>query len=354
MSNERIGYIDAMRGLTMILVVYSHVCNYCLGDAWMGGNRVLFLLRLPCFFFISGWLFEHPGRIWSRLTVHKVVSRKFMVQIVPTFVFLLLLVVVHDGQSLMVFFSRFGATKGGYWFTFALFEFFVLTIFCERFLRGWGGAFALFISVAAFCYDALYSRLTIHLPPSTIHLMGFLSFMTWRYFLFFWLGTWAKRHFSAFIRWTDRWWVVAAVVAGFVSVALIPHTDNLFSEYFIFAVGGILGMTMVFTLFRRLSPSTIHHPLSTIHHSPLQFIGRRTLDIYLLHYFFLPRFLLPYGERLRAIGSLPLEMLTAMAVAVAVVALTLGVSYVIRLSPFLGHYLFGASLNNNRIKESTQ
>ena len=117
MTKQRIAYIDAMRGFTMILVVYSHVCNYCLGDKWMGWNDVFFLFRLPCFFFISGWLFEQVGRQWDRVSIMSTIQHKFMVQIVPTVIFLLLL------APPPLFISKLGATKGGYWFTFALFEF---------------------------------------------------------------------------------------------------------------------------------------------------------------------------------------------------------------------------------------
>ena len=83
---RRIEYIDAMRGFTMILVVYSHICNYCLGDKWMAFNDVFFLFRLPCFFFISGWLFDSLRRPAS-----DIIKRKFQIQIVPTVIFLLLL-----------------------------------------------------------------------------------------------------------------------------------------------------------------------------------------------------------------------------------------------------------------------
>ena len=51
--------------------------------------------------------------------------------------------------------------------------------------------------------------------------------------------------------------------------------------------------------------------------------------------------LLPYGEQLRAYDSPPLEFLVALALALVIVAVCLLISYVIRLSPFLGHYLFG-------------
>ena len=44
-KGRRIEYIDAMRGLTMILVVYSHICHFCLGDSLLGFNRIFFLFR---------------------------------------------------------------------------------------------------------------------------------------------------------------------------------------------------------------------------------------------------------------------------------------------------------------------
>ena len=65
MMSKRIGYIDAMRGFTMILVVYSHICHFCLGDSLLGFNATFFLFRLPCFFFISGWLFKVTDPVWS-------------------------------------------------------------------------------------------------------------------------------------------------------------------------------------------------------------------------------------------------------------------------------------------------
>ena len=136
----------------MILVVYSHICRDCFGYWTMGWNDVFFLFRLPCFFFISGWLFEQVGRQWNSVSIRNTVKHKFMVQIVPTVIFLLLL------APPPLFFSKLGATKGGYWFTFALFEFFLLCIFSEKYLKRWSGVFALVISASAFFYDVYFSR----------------------------------------------------------------------------------------------------------------------------------------------------------------------------------------------------
>ena len=328
MAKQRIEYIDAMRGFTMILVVYSHVCHFCLGDRWMGWNDIFFLFRLPCFFFISGWLFEsHKG------TVPSVIKHKFMVQIVPTVIFLLLL------APPPLFFSKLGATKGGYWFTFALFEFFLICIFSERYLKKYHGALAVLLSIAAFFYDAYYNRYFQHFGVLT-DILGALSFITWRYYLFFYIGTWVKRHFDDFIRLTSKPSVISAVVVGFALIAWHPHSGNPLIAYLIFSVGGILGMTMIFTLFRFIYTTPHLSPL-TSHLSPLKYIGTRTLDIYLLHYFFLPRFLLAYAPQLHAFDSKVLEFVIAILLSLVVVGACLLVSYAIRLNPFLGHYLFG-------------
>lgn len=331
MAKQRIEYIDAMRGLTMILVVFSHICNYCLGDKWMGYNDVFFLFRLPCFFFISGWLFAQPDRQWNSVSIRATVLHKFRVQIIPTFIFLLLL------APPPLFFTKMGAVKGGYWFTFALFEFFLLCIFSERYLKKWGALFAVVVSVAAFSYDVFYNRYFSSLGWFT-KTMGFLSFMTWRYYLFFFIGTWVKCHFDYFVRQTSKPMLISLVAAGFVGVALIPHSDMVSIEYMIFALGGVLGIILVFTFFRFFSAAfTKQHVMGRI----LQYVGTRTLDIYLIHYFILPRFLQPFGEQLRAYGCKPLEFLVAFGLGLLVVAVCLLVSYIIRLNPFLGHWLFG-------------
>ena len=335
----RIEYIDAMRGMTMILVVYSHVCNYCLGDKTMGFNDIFFLFRLPCFFFLSGWLFEKMGQRWDNGTVMTVVRHKFMVQIVPTAIFLLLL------APPPLFFSKLGATKGGYWFTFALFEFFLLCIFSERYLKKWGGLFALIISILAFAYDISYNQYFRNMGLLT-NALGFIGFTTWRYYLFFYIGTWVKRHFEQFQGWISHPILTGLVIVGFCITAMNPSPENGVLAYTVFTIGGILGMTMVFAFFRHFASafSKQHWPGRC-----LQYIGTRTLDIYLLHYFLLPRFLLAYAPRLQESDNRFLEMLAALSIALLVVTVCLIISYTIRLNPTLGHLLFGVK----RIKTST-
>ena len=338
MGKQRIGYIDAMRGFTMILVVYAHVCHFCLGDSKMGYNAIFILFRLPCFFMLSGWLFE-PVSKNAFLTVAR---HKAMVQLLPTFIFLLLLAPPPE------FFHQLGALKGGYWFTFVLFEFFILYMVIVRIGKHWTPILAFVITIASFFYARYYDILKSSsegFQLLMINILGLLSVTTWRLFIFFYIGTWMRRHFDAFIRWTNKPLVILLISAIFFLIASTSHKDNLWFEMFRYYVGGITGMIMIFTLFRLLYTSSFFHLPSSIFHHPssiLKFVGTRTLDIYLLHYFFLPRFLMEYAPQLQAYDSRLLEFVVIMVLSLIILVLCLITSYVIRLSPFLGHYLFGA------------
>ena len=357
MGKQRIGYIDAMRGFTMILVIFAHVCHFCLGNDRMGYNAIFILFRLPCFFMLSGWLFE-PASKNPFLTVAR---HKAMVQLLPTFIFLLLLAPPPE------FFHQLGALKGGYWFTFVLFEFFILYMVIVRIGKHWTPILAFVITIASFFYARYYDSLKSSsegFQLLMIYILGFLSVTTWRLFIFFYIGTWMRRHFDAFIRWTNKPVVIFLISTVFFLIASTSHKDNLWFEMFRYYVGGITGMIMIFTLFRLLYTSSIfhlpssifhfpssifHHPSSIFHHpsSILKYIGTRPLNIYLLHYFFLPRFLMEYTPQLHAYDSRLLEFVVIMALSLVILLLCLITSYVIRLSPFLGHYLFGVHRKSN-------
>ena len=73
----------------------------------------------------------------------------------------------------------------------------------------------------------------------------------------------------------------------------------------------------------------------------LQYVGVRTLDIYLLHYFFIPK-LPDVGAWFKANpGNFVLEGTAAIAMALLVTAFALLTSQVLRVSPLLKHWLFG-------------
>jgi peptidoglycan/LPS O-acetylase OafA/YrhL len=290
---------------------------------------------------LSGWLFE-PVAMRPFATIAR---KKFMVQIVPTFIFLFLL------APPPLFFHQLGALKGGYWFTFVLFEFFILYMLIVRMGSKWRPWLALAVALTSFVYARYYNSIQMSATGSlalVVNGLGFLSVALWRFFLFFCVGAWMRRHFDAFIRWTSKPAVILVIAVAFFAIASTSHIDNMWFEMFRFYVGGITGMWLVFTCFR-LSESWLRKLCLS---KPLQYVGTRTLDIYLLHYFFLPRFLMPYADQLKAFNSQFVEFWVILAVSLIVLLLSLLASYIIRLSPFLGHYLFGVKRNNTTLRSN--
>ncbi len=98
------------------------------------------------------------------------------------------------------------------------------------------------------------------------------------------------------------------------------------------------GIIIVFTFFRK---KQMLFTKETVLGRSLQYIGRRTLDIYLLHYFFLPSMLSKVTSIFKEYPMPIVEFAFSFIIALIVIAFCLLISNVIRLSPTLAHWLFG-------------
>lgn len=331
---KRIGYIDALRGFAMILVVYFHISAFGFGSYEIGYNGLIERFRMPSFFFISGLLFNLSS--WT-LNPRQQIIRKFLALIVPTSIFMLLYLIIFDYWD----FSCLGSDKRGYWFTFVLFEFIVIYGTVETLLNKKnttkGEMYVmmtiLLLSVSAFYYAKYYNRYSEELGNwKTI--LGLFSFVKIRHIIFFWFGTIVRKHFDRFIRITSNSYLITVLVVFFIVLCLFP---NIFSinglEYVAYLLAGLSGTVVIFTIFQHFSLFSFHS---------LQFIGRRTLDIYLIHYFFLPYHIEFIATKFNLYENSFLCMLISIVLASCVVAISLLCSRVIRFSPFLAKYLLAA------------
>lgn len=339
---NRIGYIDALRGLSMILVVYFHIAAYGFGSYELGYNDIIERFRMPTFFFISGWLFYKAGRIWHRRTITDIIRKKFMVQIVPTAVFMLLYLTMFNYLDI----SSFGSDKKGYWFTFVLFEYFVIYILAEALFNRQSSTkgemcvlvVMLIFSICAFYYAKYYTRYAVELGVWK-DFLGFFSFVKIRHIIFFWLGTFVRRHFEQFIQLTNNRYATALLIALFTAIIVWPAVLSINGmEYIAYLVAGVSGTIICFTFFRIHAQ---HFSQETWCGRGLQLIGRRTLDIYLIHYFVLPyNFVRPEVWLQYHNNTLFFPM--ALILAIWVIIISLLISCILRVSPLLAKYLFGA------------
>lgn len=123
---KRIEYIDAMRGFTMLLVVLGHCAHYLYPS---GSENVylstLQLVRMPLFFFVSGFVFYKAGINWDITEIKEFLCKKINVQIISPLLFFLTYVYCFNYPMKAAFFD---INKYGYWFTFTLFQYFVIYI----------------------------------------------------------------------------------------------------------------------------------------------------------------------------------------------------------------------------------
>lgn len=123
---KRIEYIDALRGFTMILVVFSHVELFSFGLLPENSllNSLFIQFRMPLFFFISGYIAYRADKIWDGTTWFTHAKKKVLIQLLPTIVFGLSYVYTISSSDATTFFLS--PLKFGYWFTISLLEMFLI------------------------------------------------------------------------------------------------------------------------------------------------------------------------------------------------------------------------------------
>ena len=339
-QNTRIEYIDALRGFTMILVVFNHIATF-VWDITDGVTPSVHLylsqIRMPMFFFISGFVLYKAGTVWNWKQVSQFLYKKFLVQIIPTAVFLALFVHVSHlnfGNTL------FSYAKEGYWFTYILFQYFIFYAIAQFLFRRYANLVLLIMGIA---FLPIYHQpITNAIPiPESAKLL--LSITLWHYFLFFVMGSLVRKHFKQVEQWLDSIWLLPICIATYFLLniyrdVLPGHGHGFIGSFLIGLILTLTGLTILFAFFRS---NQRHLTKDKVIGRGLQYVGRRTLDVYLLHYFLLPCGL---GAALPVFKEHPMpviEAATSMMIALLIVACCLLISNIIRLSPFLGHYLFG-------------
>lgn len=334
---KRVEYIDALRGFTMMLVVIQHVASLCIcpGDT-SSFHHYLQQIRMPMFFFISGFVLYKSGVIWNLQYIWSFLKKKFVVQILSTLVFFTIFVQIREYDFIVGIIDE---AKYGYWFTYTLFLYFIFYSIIRYICRNRKYEDYVIILVAAFFYVINWPPLykSISLPD---YVKTTLGIGNWFYFCFFLIGTLMKKHFDNVQNILDKGITLAMCVL--VYFLLNSYYDVLPSSGIlgvVFQFGKtISGILIVFSFFR--NKQTLFTKDKALGRS-LQYIGRRTLDIYLLHYFLLPTQLQYVTSIFKDYPMPVIEFTFSLIIALIVIAFCLLISNVIRLSPILAFWLFG-------------
>ena len=172
--------------------------------------------------------------------------------------------------------------------------------------------------------------------------MAVIGIENFRLFIFFILGVLIRKHFDKFEYLLDNTRLIIYCLTTFIVVNIaIPNLNeyNKMIQIVLKLVLGVCGIVVVFSFFRRYKNNLGSDRLVG---RVMQFIGRRTLDIYLLHFFFLHTGLRSQLNVMSEMNIPLLDFALAILIAAIVVIACLAVSSVLRIHPGMAHFLFGA------------
>lgn len=350
-TSVRLGYIDAMRGMSMILVVFGHALLFMdlPTDTTLCG-AVLLTFRMPLFFFISGFFAFRVAEKWTASLTIDVLVRKVKAQIIGTLFFYTIFSICHQKPVLLWLNEGFS----WFWFTIALFQMFaiylVITLVFKNCKYGSTVIDVLLITIAfAFFVDHILHPL-FHSRISHVLEWYYLT----EYFQYFVFGIICRKYFVRFRKLLemDRFRTVSILTFLFSLIAIYSY-DRILLEFnstlyrfLSMILVRYFGLISIFILFF-LSKQYFEN--SGFVQNSMKLIGQRTLDIYMLHIFFMPT-LFWLGTYLTDGTNMILIQLTCgLVISLLNISICLAVSKLLRCSDFLSNNLFGTKPSTTSI-----
>lgn len=335
----RINYLDGLRGFTMLLVVYCHLCMlaYNRGHGHISDiNMVLLTFRMPLFFFISGFFLYKPG--FTAEVLRQRSRRRLVRQLCPTLIVgALYCIVFKDADFAGMCFDFY---KYGYWFTFVSVEMFfiaapLLYLLDRRGVADRRKRLALFalVGVAASLLLVVQIRMGA-MGHKALTLIN--SYQLLRNLIYFFAGMALRMYYDKLAGIISSVWTLLAGVlcmAGVHWASGLSFEPQAVMSNWPKAFAGIATSVAAFSLLYRTRfggsrPARM-----------LEAVGKSTLEIYLLHYFVIGILAKLPGYRIAVLKGTAWELPVYLAMSVCVVCACMAAVHLLKKARVYG-YLF--------------
>lgn len=272
---KRLGYIDAMRGFGILSVIYSHLIVMGMRGSEYDSSvaPVIQLYFMPLFFFISGYLSAKIGNIHNVSEFKTLVMNKIKYLLIPT-ITMFLLCIAYFRMSLVD--SIMDSFKGGYWFTYVLFCIVLLYAFLVMVLKPFGKVGGAVHLLVVFFLHYLSRHIDVFSPMIKTTSFDFIA----AFYIYFYMGLLLKKYEGLIARYVDNRYVLTILLI----FGLIPVFYEI--PWYLRNVCRLVLVYDILVVFRYYS---VFFESDSIISRSLRIIGRNTLEIYFLHYFFLFR-----------------------------------------------------------------
>ena len=335
---ERIGYIDSMKGFAILLMVMGHVIAYqfpswqvALTDSprvTMIVWRIIYSFHMPLFMFCSG-LFALHAYEYTWKSVAQFIWKRALTLLFPFFIAGLIRYCTLGGQFL------------DYWYLYILFVFVVIVTIIDRLCslipkHGKNVSSILIISLAV----------VVHIVCSKYYWFNKLPFLDLdhtRLFLFFSMGVICARYDLCNSLLSKNWFFTCAlVIFGFLTYWITIQGYHIPRQTL---TGCILPISAIFIFVYLFKEGFANSRSRSI--KWLQDLGRHSLEIYIIHGFFLFRvhYIGDYVLKLANTGGgqtiFFVQLTTSFVSAVVIILLCYMVMNVINKSSILSQVLLG-------------
>lgn len=337
-ESPRIEHIDAMRGFTMLLVVFYHLIVICINPSGTPLQKALLTFRMPLFFFISGFLAYSP-QINTFIFKKKLVNR-ITGQFIPTLFSFLLFCWTRHSNILSNLQDSF---KGGYWFTFVLFLIFAFYIILHFALRNicTKQSFTLIYSIIILLFLLLFLQTRINSQFTTYSAVKTFSLdLIIRYIPFFYFGIVCRINEEKFNQIINHKYITSGIfllfciiiysIINFPQLGMLTNAIRLTSSF--------LGIIIVYHFFSYYSS---YFCQATKTGQILSMIGRNTIQVYFLHYFILFSINDLQFDLAFLSSSWPLEILILFPIAIIFTLLCILISKIVKAFPLIYNIFFG-------------
>ncbi len=333
---SRIKYIDALRGLAIFMVVLVHIEGFSLHCEVFHISilrRVCESIMLPLFFFISGFCFKVR-------TISNLVESGLRL-VIPAIILGLVHAFLLNKDILSFCFNIY---KYGYWFTITLFEMFVAIYFINKLYRKQNSFVWILILVSCVLY---LIKIPFNNVPVLVKVGDVLClhqfFIYFHYFVVGYILAHNKTIMHKCLK-SESAIMISIILYIFAVIIKCAYTDEDLGVSVLLKIyraiqDPLLGYTglMIVVRFLYMSNNFISN---NVFGRSLCFIGVHTLEIYLLHYFFLPN-LSFIGLYLIDYPNLVLELSICLPLTMIVIICSLILGCVIRVNEILSYFFIG-------------
>lgn len=287
--------------------------------------------RMPMFFFISGYVAYKAIHHWTFSFYSHRLLTKARVQLVPTIVFF----------SIYYYLIGHCSFPAGFWFTESLFEMFLIyfsiAYICRKFAQDKESVFIIISAIAVLAFNRLCPQL---------HDKYYLSLgSTSKFYIFFCCGILMKKYNNRFISMIESNLFLTLSIITTVVLLILLYKYQAFETIQPIQTGVLyfIGLLLVFIIFASFHKSAAFWNKNGWFQNSMEYVGRRTLDLYMIHAFLLPN--LPQLNELLSNGGnqVVTEFFIVGILTLMVTACSLLISILLRTSPTLAKWLFGVS-----------